>query len=1616
MAEMGIEFHRTLNPMLFDGDNLKSEVREKLLAIAKDFEEHLGINLKGLRDITISGSNAGYNYTPDSDIDLHLIVDIPKADDDRYFRSLFDAKKYQYNAENDFKIKGYDVELYIQPSTEEHYSTGIYSLKDNTWVKKPEASHDGYDPETTKIKYNHLKNLIKKAIKSNDKDFADKLRRNIKKYRKSGLASHGEFGPENLAFKMLRRNGWIEKLFTHLGELKNREFSLKEASLNEIAMSPSALQQFASLPVAKNMSMGFEAEMCIENNTPLIDDMSYDGEISETSFSDLEGELSAFFFNTDYRKIKKDVEEVKRELIKANEDRFLSDLSLLDIEDIIRDIDPDLSDEEIFDSIKQKDDNYDLALDILRDDYYNSDVAVLEKFLRDQGIELYSLWASRYGYEWPHKEDDVALDAAKLAKEFSEETGFSAVGSREYHQVSRAPNLWIFEPDSSIEAPKGYGGIELVSPPMPLEEGMAALEKFFAWSETVGAKTNTSTGFHVGVSVPRQNMENIDHLKLILMMGDKHVLETFGRSTNNYTNSMLDKVYDKVKKLDINASDTLGILLSGLEKKAFNFSRKLMLPSDGDRYVSINIKSNYIEFRSPGGDYLEKKEEIKNTIYRFIRAMASAANPEMDKNEFAKKLYKMLSSYSDNTDAIALFSRYSANLINKSQLKSQLLAKKQKKPALPESQLNELGESSFPYELLSSETIGNTRQTKYGIDRGELGKIVVAITQYRNKIEIYFYETDDEGNTEFRLTGKGQAYKIFGTVRKILTEYLKKNYVTVIEFTGDISEPSRLKFYSNLASKFSVYFPDFERNYYDDEQDNEDEIAYRFERVKNRKIDELKSIDPELRSILQKEKLQGKEKRSKGIFKLDDFAKFLKSKGWNRIGSGSYGMVFSSPENRNFVIKVFADDGEYIKYIKEIKAGVYGDNPHLPKTYGVPRTLGTFGYIRIEKLKPASREQINLMYSIMDAIHRNSQELTNLSKRYPQLVELITILTNEKGDDLDLHGGNIMQRDDGTVVVVDPVAPFTSDVNENRFANLMPAAPVGSDRLSGIEQKLASIGWNRVGLGAYGIVFKNPKYPYVIKVFSDDPNYYTWFEFMRANQDNPHIPKIIGYRAILDDRALAIRLEKLYSIDIDQFKAVNEIDKRIQYSKGTSREAEVLEFLENKYPEYSKLIALIKLLHEKTPWLDLHADNVMQRSDGTIVITDPVTSMHTLDPLNESIDEARFAHLIPTGHGSDRFDSVTNKLENLGWRKLGQGLFGVTYQNPKYPYIIKVFSDDPGYKKWFDFVRKNQNNPHVPKIRGYKMILDDRAMAIRIEKLKPISKEKFRLVDDINNALSMPSLLNYSRDYYNALKIRKLENLYNKYPDHHALIDLFNRINTGIAFVDLHDQNVMERDDGTIVITDPFADDPGSNFGKVNETLKKVKGRWALVSKSDPKKVLQYYKGSGKPSDEWVSKVERRVHSFKESHDDIFTDFVNFVCDRLSIDTAPQIVVKSIDKSFGAYNPERNELYIDIKNRHPMDVFRTIAHELVHVKQKETGKLDNMAQASETGSKEENEANAIAGEIMRDVAEENPEYFELKKVETVMFEGYEIPKSLLKSFTHGQISAMLGGHVVEDLG
>ena len=223
-----VKFNDQLNPRLWGSDeHLLPEVKEKLLTIADDFREFLGIDVE-VKDITISGSNAAYTYTPHSDIDLHLVVDLPRADESDVYRELFDAKKYAYNDQHDFKIGGYDVELYVQDANKPHHSQGIYSLKDDDWVRVPSRRQPEIDDISVKSKYEDIGQRIEAAIASGDLAKMDAMATKLRNFRQAGLDAHGEFGPENLAFKILRGNGTLDKLRDARRRAKDELMSITE--------------------------------------------------------------------------------------------------------------------------------------------------------------------------------------------------------------------------------------------------------------------------------------------------------------------------------------------------------------------------------------------------------------------------------------------------------------------------------------------------------------------------------------------------------------------------------------------------------------------------------------------------------------------------------------------------------------------------------------------------------------------------------------------------------------------------------------------------------------------------------------------------------------------------------------------------------------------------------------------------------------------------------------------------------------------------------------------------------------------------------------------------------------------------------------------------------------------------------------------------------------------------------------------------------------------------------------------------------------------------------------------------------------------------------------------
>jgi len=161
----------------------------------------------------------------------------------------------------------------------------------------------------------------------------------------------------------------------------------------------------------------------------------------------------------------------------------------------------------------------------------------------------------------------------------------------------------------------------------------------------------------------------VDYTKLILFMGDQYVLQKFGREANTFCKSALQNIKSRIKSGQVDAAQVLANMRQGL-----NATAGAMVQGNvgTGKYTSAHIKPGYIEFRSPGGDYLAEAnvdmQSLENTMLRFARAMKIAGDPTAEREEYAKKLYKLVAP--QGNDALKYFAEYSAGKLPKAALKS----------------------------------------------------------------------------------------------------------------------------------------------------------------------------------------------------------------------------------------------------------------------------------------------------------------------------------------------------------------------------------------------------------------------------------------------------------------------------------------------------------------------------------------------------------------------------------------------------------------------------------------------------------------------------------------------------------------------------------------------------------------------------------------------------------------------------------------------------------------------------------------------------------------------------------------------------------------------------------
>ena len=222
--------HMTLNSKIWKDKKIDPDIRDKLLKIAYDFYVFLKIPAP-IIDVTFTGSLANFNYTPQSDIDLHIIIDYDVVDDnEELVQQYMRAKKTVWNEKHDIRIKGHEVELYAQNNAEPHHATGIYSLMKNDWIEIPQRGGPRINIDAAKKKTRQLMQQIDTILDSENRmPKIEKMKEKLGSMRQAGLERSGEYSAENLAFKLLRRTGYLKKMYDTYDKDYDSYMSLDES-------------------------------------------------------------------------------------------------------------------------------------------------------------------------------------------------------------------------------------------------------------------------------------------------------------------------------------------------------------------------------------------------------------------------------------------------------------------------------------------------------------------------------------------------------------------------------------------------------------------------------------------------------------------------------------------------------------------------------------------------------------------------------------------------------------------------------------------------------------------------------------------------------------------------------------------------------------------------------------------------------------------------------------------------------------------------------------------------------------------------------------------------------------------------------------------------------------------------------------------------------------------------------------------------------------------------------------------------------------------------------------------------------------------------------------------
>lgn len=217
---------KELNPKIWEDKKLKRDVREAIIDIVSEFMDNLIIPVEIL-DVRVVGSNASYNYTEHSDLDVHIISNLEiVGSPTEIVQALYNSERSNFNRTHNIKIKGIDVELYVEDVNSSVTSNGIYSVIDDIWIKEPQMVKE----RSVKIDKKELRDLInsvKSVLADGDSDDIKDCINMLYLMRKDSIATDGEYGVGNLLFKEIRNRGLLSALKDKYNEMISDELTLE---------------------------------------------------------------------------------------------------------------------------------------------------------------------------------------------------------------------------------------------------------------------------------------------------------------------------------------------------------------------------------------------------------------------------------------------------------------------------------------------------------------------------------------------------------------------------------------------------------------------------------------------------------------------------------------------------------------------------------------------------------------------------------------------------------------------------------------------------------------------------------------------------------------------------------------------------------------------------------------------------------------------------------------------------------------------------------------------------------------------------------------------------------------------------------------------------------------------------------------------------------------------------------------------------------------------------------------------------------------------------------------------------------------------------------------------